>query len=145
MINTALVISAKHLSHSIRIMVFAHDGKGIPDKSGYSLTALMVTWCLLRMAYTALRADDDTSALESSVALILAALTPAFLRHFLRPSAFFVFGHASLPIEVLLLIDLITSAFTGKPLLFTGWLLAVLIIWTIAASFLTMLRYIRQT
>lgn len=143
MINTALVIGAKHISHSIRILVFAHDGKGIPQRAGISLLALMVLWCLLRMAYTALRANSEDTLPDIAVALAFAALTPALLRLCLRPSAFFVFGHASLLIELILVLDIVSSMLTGQPIWFQGWLLAMLVVWTLAATFFTMLRFVR--
>lgn len=145
MMNTALAIGARHALHTVRIMCFSHDGKGIPAKAGCSMLAIMILWCALRALYTLLRLDsDDTTVDELLLALGLSAVAPLLLRACLRAAAFFVFAHASLFVEVLLLLDATSSVITGQPPLLTGVHTGILVIWSILATGFTMFKYLRR-
>lgn len=126
-------------------MCFSHDGKGIPEKSGASVLAIMMMWCVLRMAYTALRLDGDTTAREDFVlALALSTATPLLMHAFLRTPAFFVFAHASLLVEVAFLLDIVFSQLTGQPPRITGLRTLFLVTWTVAATGFTSYRRLQQ-
>jgi len=144
MINTALVIGARHLSHSVRIMVFSHDGKGIPARAGISVLAILLMWCFLRMINTLLRGDGDVGLPQHALNVGAAVVIPLLLRSCMRVAVFFVFAHASLAVEMLLFFDALSSSITGQPLFFTEWVLLALVVWSVGASFITTARYMCQ-